>query len=351
MTLAHPPAPDAPPMPDPAPAPRSSKLRDAWRGWPGSALRLTLALLPLAWLTQKVGWADVAARARDVGAANLALSFATLVASLALASARWRTMMRAYGATATPPVLTLLRHNLVGQYFNVLPSGVAGDAVRAHRLRKAMPDMASSLTVIFLERVAGLLGLCVVAAVAFVASDEMHDDVVARVLELGLLGALGFSTLMLATPWALAKRPALGGLIARVPVFGTLALRVPPARSARGLAVSVAQSVVIQGLVVLSVALLVRPLAPGVTLLVCARVVPAVILTTYIPLTPGGLGQRELVFKYMFGLVGVAPDAAVATSLLFFAMLMALAGLGGLCLVAERALGLDPERRPDGTAP
>ncbi len=82
-------------------------------------------------------------------------------------------------------------------------------------------------------------------------------------------------------------------------------------------------------------------LAPTVTLLVCARVVPAVILTTYIPLTPGGLGQREVVFRYMFGLVGVAPDAAVATSLLFFAMLMALAAMGGLCLLAERALGLD----------
>ncbi len=72
-----------------------------------------------------------------------------------------------------------------------------------------------------------------------------------------------------------------------------------------------------------------------------ARVVPAIILTTYVPLTPGGLGQRELVFKYMFGLVGVAPDAAVATSLLFFAMLMGLSALGGMCLLAERALGLD----------
>jgi hypothetical protein len=43
----------------------------------------------------------------------------------------------------------------------------------------------------------------------------------------------------------------------------------------------------------------------------------------------------------MFGLVGVRPDAAVATSLLFFAMLVGLAAIGGVCLLAERALRLD----------
>ncbi len=338
MSTASPPSPPAG-VPEPVPPP--SKLRALWKGWPGSTLRVLLALLPLVWLTQKVRWSDVAARARDVGVEGLSLSFGTLLVSVMLSAARWREMMRAYGATKTPPVLTLARHNFVGFYFNVLPSGVAGDAVRAHRLLGSMPDMATSLTVIFLERVSGLLGLCIVAAAAFVLSDDMHSDVVAQVLQLGLLAALGFSAVMLATPWAVARWPSLRALLARVPVLGTIALRVPAARSMARLGGSVLQSVLIQGLVVLSVSLLVRPLAPTVTLLVCARVVPAVILTTYIPLTPGGLGQREVVFRYMFGLVGVAPDAAVATSLLFFAMLMTLSAVGGLCLLAERALGLD----------
>lgn len=204
-----------------------------------------------------------------------------------------------------------------------------------------MPDLATSLTVIFLERVAGLLGLCIVAAVAFVMSDDIRDDFVAKVLELGLLGALGLSAFVLVAPWQIAQRPTLRALVKKLPIAGPIVLRIPVARSGWGIAVSVFHSVIMQALVVLSVALLVQPLAPAVTLVVCARVVPAIILTTYIPLTPGGLGQRELVFKYMFGLVGVAPDAAVATSLLFFALLMGLSALGGLCLLAERALGLD----------
>ncbi len=326
------------------PPPPPTGLRAAWQGWPGRIARLALALLPLVWLAKKVDVADVAARAHDVGARGLATSFATLLLSVVVASVRWRTLMRAYGATETPPVPTLLRHNLVGMYFNMLPSGVAGDAVRAHRLRGTL-DMVTSLTVIFLERVSGLLGLCIVAAIAVATGDTLRDDMVAKVLELGLLGALGFSVVVLATPWALTRWPSLRALVAKVPVVGAIVLRVPPARSWLGLLLCVAQSVVVQGLVVLSVAMLVQPLAPAVTLLVCARVVPAIILTTYIPLTPGGLGQRELVFRYMFGLVGVAAEAAVATSLLVFAMMMGLAALGGACLLAERALKLDaPER-------
>ena len=339
MTHASPPAPttNAEVVKKPAPSP----LRAAWQGWPGSVLRLLLALMPLVWLTQKIRWSDVAMRARDVGAQGLAIAFLTLLTTVSLGAIRWRTMMRAYGAKDLPALPTLMRHLLVGLYFNVLPSGVAGDAVRAHRLRKSMPDLATSLTVIFLERVAGLLGLCIVAAIAFVASDDIRDDVVAKVLQLGLLGALGLSAFVLIAPWQLAQNPALRALVTKIPVAGPIVLRIPVARSGWGIASSVLQSVIIQGMVVISVGFLVEPLAPSVTMLVCARVVPAIILTTYIPLTPGGLGQRELVFRYMFGLVGVAPDAAVATSLLFFAMLMSLSALGGLSLLAERALKLD----------
>jgi len=320
----------------------SARLAVLWKGRVGMVLRGLFALLPIVWLTRRVRWADVLARAKEVGLGNLVLAFAALVFSALIASVRWRTMMLAYGAEATPPLTSLLRHYLVGFYFNMLPSGVAGDGVRAHRVVPgAMRDMASSLTVVFLERVAGLFGLCIVAASAMVLGDELHDDAVATLLEAGLLGALALSAAVLVAPWALKRFYGLRGLVGRIPLLGGLLLGVPSPRSYMGLLRSVGQSVGTQGMAVVSVALVVKPLAPGISFLVCARVVPAVILATYIPLTPGGLGQRELVFQYMFGLVGVRPDAAVATSLLFFAMLVGLAALGGLCLLVERALSLD----------
>jgi len=85
-----PPPPPVTGVPEPVPPP--SKLRALWKGWPGSALRVVLALLPLVWLTQRVRWSDVAARARDVGVEGLSLSFGTLLVSVMLSAARWREM-------------------------------------------------------------------------------------------------------------------------------------------------------------------------------------------------------------------------------------------------------------------
>jgi uncharacterized membrane protein YbhN (UPF0104 family) len=68
-------------------------------------------------------------------------------------------------------------------------------------------------------------------------------------------------------------------------------------------------------------------------------VVPAVVLFTYLPITPGGVGQREVVAVHLFSLARVPPSAAAAASLLLFALFLALGVLGGLCLVLERALG------------
>jgi glycosyltransferase 2 family protein len=317
--------------------PQPSALKTAWNGWPGRIVRLALALLPLIWLTRKVEWASVVLRAKEVGVQGLVLSLVGLVISISLGAVRWANVMRAYGATRTPPFPVLFKDYLIGLYFNVIPSGVAGDAVRAHRHREVVGDMTASFTVTFIERIAGLLGLCVVAVIGFVsASGATRDDFVAQVLELGLLGALVLSVIVLLTPWVLSRSPVLRQGVGNIPVLGAVLLRVPMAKVPWRLALAVAQSVGTQAFIVTCIASLVIPLAPHMTLMVCARVVPAIILTTYVPLTPGGIGQREVVFRYMFGLVGVAGDVAVAVSLLFFAELMTLSGVGGLFLLAER---------------
>ena len=317
-----------------------SRWSVAWAGWPGRLARILFALLPLVWLTRKVSWHDVLHRAYGVGAPALLGSLAVGFCSLVIGSVRWRVMLRAYGASSPPGMWTLLRHNLVGGYFNILPSGVAGDAVRGHRVRRYVPSVATSYTVILVERLTGLVGLLLIAGGALLAGSELRGGAVAWTLNVGILGALGLSLLALVLPYLVARHPGLRETVARLPLVGGLLVRVPPARSLLGPLLAVGLSVLTQGAMVLCVALIIYPLAPVASLVVCARVVPAIILFTYIPLTPGGLGQREAAFVYLFGLAHVAADAAVATSLLFFAVLLTLASLGGLCLLAERVLKL-----------
>ncbi len=82
-------------------------------------------------------------------------------------------------------------------------------------------------------------------------------------------------------------------------------------------------------------------IAAEVTVVTCAPEVPAAILFTYVQLTPGGLGQREAAYVYHYGLAGVAASVATTTSLLVFSAAMTLAGVGGLCPLAERIFDLD----------
>lgn len=322
-------APQSPPKPP-------SAVRRAWEGWPGRLLRLAIAALPLYWLFRRLAWRDVLHQATAVGPLGIATAFGCVFASVAIGAFRWGVVLRAYGATSLPPLSTMLRHNLVGLWFNLLPSGVAGDAVRGHRVRAAAGGLATSYTVLFVERVSGLLGLCLIAGVSALSPVSLRSDAVSWTLGLGLLGATGLSLVLLLVPYAVARRPEWRPLIERVPVAGAVLLKVPPARSLRGPLLSVLLSVLTQGALVLCVYCLLSPLSRAATIGVCARVVPAIILVTYIPITPGGLGQREAAFTGLFGLAGVPAEMAVAASLLYFAELVGVSALGGVCLAAER---------------
>ena len=320
----------------PAVAPKPSVARRAWEGWPGRVLRLLIAALPLYWLFRRLDWREVMHEAAAVGPTGIALAFTCVFASVAVGAVRWGVMLRAYGATDLPPLSTMLRHNLVGLWFNLLPSGVAGDAVRGHRVREYAGGLATSYTVLFVERVSGLLGLCLIAGLSMLSPVSIRSDAVSWTLGLGLLGAAGLSALVLLVPFAITRRPALRQLVERVPVLGPMLVKIPPPRSVRGPLASVFLSVLTQGALVVCVFFLLRPLSPVATFGVCARVVPAIILVTYIPITPGGLGQREAAFTGLFGLAGVPGAMAVAASLLFFAEIVGVSVLGGLCLAAER---------------
>ncbi len=317
------------------------RLRAAWGGWPGRIARVLIALLPLWWLSKRLDWRDVAAHARQVGPWPLAGACLAMFMSNLIGSFRWQIMLRAYGAPRVPSVLELLRHNLIGGYFNVLPSGVAGDAVRGARVYRFLPSLTASYVVVFVERICGLVGLCLIAATAMATTRELRSDVVAVTLELGLLGALGLASVVLLLPFAMDRRPSLRARLLAVPLLGAVLSRIPVARSGARLALAVGLSVFTQGSMIAATALVLRPLAPEVSVLTCARIVPAVILFTYIPLTPGGLGQREAAYVYLFGLAGVAASVATTASLLVFAAVMVLAGIGGLCLLAERVFDLD----------
>ncbi|MEZ4393933.1 MAG: lysylphosphatidylglycerol synthase transmembrane domain-containing protein [Polyangiales bacterium] len=326
-----------------APARPPGALRAAWQGWPGRVGRLVIATLPLVWLFKRVVVGSVGAHARQVGAGALFLSWLALIVSTFIGSVRWGVMMRAYGAERLPSIGRMMLHNMVGHWFNVLPSGVAGDAVRAHRVRAALPTPATSFVVIFVERIAGLIGLCAVAVAALALSPDLRDDAVTRTMWLAVLGGVALGSVVCALPYVLARNEPLRSTVRRVPLIGPVVTWIPAAQDARRVLLAVAMSVLTQVAAITAMAIPVMGLAPSLSLVTAFRIIPVIILFTYIPLTPGGLGQREVAFVTLFGTVGIPREISLASSLLVFAAYMSLAATGGLCLLAERVLGLGEE--------
>jgi glycosyltransferase 2 family protein len=318
------------------PRPLRETVKEAWAGWPGTALRILIALVPLGWLLRAIDLRRTFMHVLDVRLSFLG-ALAVSIASLLISSERWRRLLQAYGAQAAG-VWTLFRHHLVGCYFNLLPSGLAGDAVRGYRTVDTAGGMAISYTVVLVDRAAGLLGLLLVALAAMPLVRTVDTRVVMRVVDLGLVAVALFVVAFMLLPYWTRRWPRLAAAIGRVPLLGRAALKIPAARRISGLLVAVALSLVTQLCGVFSSYLLARRISRTATMLACLRIMPFVYLLAYFPITPAGIGQRELLYVYFWGTVGMGAEEAVALSLASFAIGVIYAVSGGLlCLLEGRS--------------
>lgn len=322
-------------MPD-AGEPPTAVVAKAARRWPGAALRLTLAVAPLVWLARRVDAAALASRFREASTPLVVASMVLAALAYAPSSLRWAWLMRVYGATEVPSLFALVRHCWVGAYLALLPSGMVGDAVRGYRTRAFLPDLVSAYAVIVVERISGLVGLAVLGLGAVTASAALRASGAGTLIAAGLALALVLATGAAVGPELLASRPGLAALVGKVPVVGGWALRFPRLRGPRDLLVVGLAGVAVQLVSVALVALCVRAVAPEAPLASVAAVAPIILLLGFIPLTPAGFGQREIVFVAALAVAGVDRESAVAASELYFATGLVPVAVGAATLFADR---------------
>lgn len=85
---------------------------------------------------------------------------------------------------------------------------------------------------------------------------------------------------------------------------------------------------------VLRIYLFARAIGIAVPFLPLAGIIALMSLSNLLPISVVGLGTRDAVFLYFFGLLGVQPEKAIGLSILVFASIVLIAGLASLLFVA-----------------
>jgi uncharacterized membrane protein YbhN (UPF0104 family) len=307
------------------------------RAWAKNALRWAFGILPLVWIGRSIDLSEVLAKLGAVGLVGLAEAWGLLLAGLLLGAERWRLLAAAYGGRDVPGVITLTRHMLVGAYFNLLPGGVAGEAVRAIRMKPFVGDLVTSFNILVVERIVGLVGLLALAAVAMSRLSPASQTIVVRCLEAGVALALVLAAVAILVPYRVARSPMLRERLAQVPLAGPLLLKLPPAQRPSLLGVSVVLSLATQALAITSLLTITRAIDAGAPQAIVA-VLPLIVLVTHVPLAPGGIGQREGAFVYFYGLIGVSAALALGTSVVMFLVSLSFGAAGGICYAVEGVL-------------
>ncbi|HYR33195.1 MAG TPA: lysylphosphatidylglycerol synthase transmembrane domain-containing protein [Burkholderiales bacterium] len=261
--------------------------------------------LGLVLLAAVVWYADPRALARELAAIDVRWFAAAVVASVVsnvFSAARWAAIARGLGLHA--PLAPLVRMYFRGMTMNVLLPGatVSGDLLRGYQLAQLLnnPLLRSGLSVL-LDRLSGLWILCAASLVSLLAALAAGLVPAEKQIWLycaGLLAALALPWVPLPVTRAEnARRQALQG--------GGPILR------------SVWLSVLVQ--LFSAAALWLCGFAAGVPLsypVMLAAAAPIFIMGA-MPLGWGGFGARELSAVVVLGALGVAPEQATVTGLLY----------------------------------
>jgi len=302
--------------------------------------RLAITSSLIVWVAGRADLHHVAHVVREARGLWLLLACALAALNICVGALRWRVVLGVLGVHV--PARTALRFCWSGQFFNTfLPSGMAGDALRS-AWASAGSDRVRATASVVLDRAVACVGLGVAVTLGLLGPEGHALPFRGAFFAAALMVAAG-GAVLLASPSTvmrvlarLLSRFARGRAPRRLtrgfrrsltgPLAGTLSrsLALGPRLSAVALALVTQALIVGVGLALARAAAV--PLSWSATL----AVIPAAMVTAYVPFAISGLGVRDAALVMLLGQVGVRAADAWAISLLFLITTWGVGLLGGV---------------------
>jgi glycosyltransferase 2 family protein len=304
--------------------------------WLATTLKVGLTIVMLAVVLHSVDFPAAWRYASQQNDWFLVLAATLLAFQIACGAGRWYVILRALDAKM--PFIETCRIYYIGVFFGTcMLSSVGGDVARVWLMYRNKITAGTAAVSVVLDRVAALAGvaLIVLALTPFFVTVVGRENLVPAVV-LALLAAAGLVGIFVVAQLdrIFVGRLARFRLVNQFVAVGS-ATRQVFLRSAASIPV-LALGVATQLGGSMAAYAIARSLSLNVTAIDCLILMQPVTLLATLPISIGGWGVREAAMVTFFGLIGVAPSAAVLLSVQLGLLAVVLSLPGGFLFFIQR---------------
>ena len=266
-----------------------------------------------------------------------------LIIGGAVAVVRWQKLLEVQEIVV--PYWDAIRLTFIGFFFStVIPGAVTGDVVKAYYVVRGRKKKAEAVVTILLDRVIGMYTMVVVAIVVILlgwvttmtgAEEELRNDkkVWAVALFMWAIFLVMTAAFIIASSTKLRESRLIGWFLEKVPFKETVRSLYEAAylygRHPREFLMALLYSFIAQGPLYGGILFMARTVhTEGITLGGYLFIFPVGLIVNALPILPGGLGQGEAAFEWLFGLFHSDRGAEVAL-LFHIAIIIIAIGIGG----------------------
>ncbi|MFA6536520.1 MAG: lysylphosphatidylglycerol synthase transmembrane domain-containing protein [Candidatus Paceibacterota bacterium] len=302
--------------------------------------KFAASILLINFLLTKIDYQSVLAVLGELKWGYFAVAVLISFVALFINAYKWRILLTPIISTVS--VIKLFELNLIGLFYgNFLPGGqLTGEVVKTYRVLPLLSEKYKIVFSVFFDRVTGFIALSILGAVVFLVAGPNLARPNAIEWSFAILFLISVVSVLLFNKKFFSLMVKVGSLL--IPAQGW------PDRIFKNLVSgfnlylgdyrligkSIMVGVVFQFVNFLSLYFvsLALNLPIGLTNIIWVYALVSVIL--FIPISIMGLGQREISFVYLLGLIGVSETHAVSLSLGVFVSILAGALVGGLLELA-----------------
>jgi len=296
-------------------------------------LKVIVSLGLITFLINQVDFKGIVNILKNVDITMIVYALILLTIQVFIATTRWQFVLKCQKIILD--YKNTLQILWSGLFFNqAMPSSVGGDVIRGYYLKKQGMTLGRATLGVLMDRLFGMVGLVFLVLASLPLLFELVDDSIARSGVLFI--ALGISLALL----FIFFTDKLPGNFSHLKVIrGFYSLSQVGRRCIvdhyNGLIILVI-SILIHLISVISVMIMAAGLGINVEWSGFLLIIPLVTLMMVVPISIAGWGVREGVMVVGFGYLGVAPEAALALSILYGLLMLVVALPGGVVWTLKR---------------